>query len=91
MATELLQNISCYSDGKREKKLKKEFDKFDELINYNFWWLCFAWSSFFPDIMVVYEEIISANEHFFPGAPANQRSYFKKLRYFGKKVNKKKR
>ena len=29
----------------------------DELIHYNFSWLCVGWLAFFPDLMFIYEKI----------------------------------
>ena len=62
----------------------------DDLVHYNFLGLCVDWPVFFPDVMFVYKKIAVGDEHFNPGAPANERNFFNKLCYFGQKINKKK-
>ena len=43
-----LQNLWCFFYYKREKNYH-EFCEMDELIHYNFSWLCVDWPVFFPD------------------------------------------
>ena len=86
---EYLQNSWYFFYYKREKNYNK-FCEMDDLVHYNFLGLCVDWPVFFPDVMFVYKKIAVDDEHFNPGAPANERNFFNKLCYFGQKINKKK-
>lgn len=48
-----LENLWCFFDYKREKN----YHEINEVIHYNFSWLCVDWPVFFPDLMLIYEKI----------------------------------
>ena len=81
---QLIQNLWCYMDIKRERNSWYEFDIFDEYIGYNFWFLCINWPKFFPD-MFVYKKVEEIDKHFDPRAPANEGNVYNKLLHYGKK------
>ena len=46
-------------------KREKNYHEMEELINYNFSWLCIDWPVFFPDLMLIYENIATGKILYF--------------------------
>ena len=88
---ELIQNICCYMDHKREKNFWFEFDIFDKYIRWNFEFLWLKWLKFSPYIMYVYNKLGQDDPFFYPGVPSNEIPFYNRLIHYGKKEQKKKR
>ena len=77
---ELIQNIHCYMDYKRETNTWFKFDIFDKYISWNIEWMWLRWPKLFPDIMFVYKKLEQNDLFFQPGAPSNEIPFYNSLR-----------
>lgn len=83
---ELIQNISCHIDYKREKNCWYLFDIFHEYISWKFEFLCFKLSECFRDIIYIFENLEQDDEFLHPGSTANERNFCNRLLHYEKKL-----
>ena len=83
---ELIQNISCYIDYKREKNCWYHFDIFHEYIRWKFEFLCFKLSECFWDIIYIFENLEQDDEFLHPGSTTNERNFYNRLLHYEKKI-----